>query len=290
MPTHAPRILVGFDGSDDSVAALHFAIAEAQGRSGVLHLVHVIDDSVLNSAWGIVFNADSFEREAASALAQARDVALAAGVPSDRLETAVVTGHPASALTKLAEHASLLVVGRRAQSGTESMFVGSTAVGVATNAPCAIVVVSDLGSDKAPTGLVSVAIDSSQVDSPALVWGLHRAARLGARLDVVTVVGQPTGRLFGPTHVTQAQLEAASAEAHRRLTAILATRRDAFPSVDAHVHVRGGTITDELIAVSRASDMLIVGVHPGFPTYSIGGKVRALMAHAHCPLGIVRHR
>ena len=54
--------------SDDSVAALHFAIAEAQGRGGVLHLVHVIDDSVLNSAWGIVFNADSFEREAASAL------------------------------------------------------------------------------------------------------------------------------------------------------------------------------------------------------------------------------
>ena len=41
--------------------------------------------------------------------------------------------------------------------------------------------------------------------------------------------------------------------------------------------------------MSEELDLLIVGVHPTFPTYSLGGVVRGLMAHSGCTLGLIRH-
>jgi nucleotide-binding universal stress UspA family protein len=50
----SPRVLVGFDGSDDAYRALQLGIVEAKSRDAELVVVHAVDDTVLNSAWGAV--------------------------------------------------------------------------------------------------------------------------------------------------------------------------------------------------------------------------------------------
>ena len=150
------RILVGCDGSEDARAALAFAAAEAKGRDAVLHLVHAIDDTVLNSAWGIVFDIEAVRQGGLDLLAGARDEAIALGVPAEHIETDCLVGQPAAVLSRLSETSSLVIVGRRAESGEHSMFVGSTAVGLAGTASCPVVVSSGLNQAQKPTGLIGV--------------------------------------------------------------------------------------------------------------------------------------
>ena len=59
-----PRVIVGFDGSDDSSRALAYGAAEALVRSAELVLLHAVDDTVLNSAWGVVFDPDEIRAAA----------------------------------------------------------------------------------------------------------------------------------------------------------------------------------------------------------------------------------
>ena len=291
LPAKAPRILVGFDGSDDAIAALEFACDEALGRKADLHVVHAVDDTMLNSAWGIVFDIEAFRTTGERLVAQARDIAVSRGLTDDLVLTEVIVGQPTTVLLTASEQASVIVVGRRAEPGSDRMFVGSTGVGLAGQAACPVIVVSSVPQRAAHTGLVSVAIDSSQNDSPAVAWGFLRAGRLGARLQVMTVVTRPRGRFWALNGTTDEQMAAAADEAGRRLEAILAPFRDQHPGVDAVVSVRRAeSMLDEIVRVSAESDMLIVGVKAGFPTYSIGGTVRGLMAHSACPLGIIRHR
>ena len=290
-PATTPRIVVGFDGSDDAIAALEFACADALGRGADLHVIHAVDDTMLNSAWGIVFDIDSYRRTGESLVDQAREVAASLGIHDDRFTGEVVVGQPLTVLLRAGEHASVIVVGRRAEPGADRMFVGSTGVGLASQAPCPLVIVSDLARHHQPTGVVSVAIDSTQNHSPAVEWGFLRAGRLGSRLRVVSIVTRPRGRFFALNGTTDEQMDAAAAETARRLEAILAPFRALHPEVDAVVDVRKAeSLVEEIVGVTHTSDMLIIGVHAGFPTYSVGGTVRALMAHAACPLGIIRHR
>ena len=43
-----------------------------------------------------------------------------------------------------------------------------------------------------------------------------------------------------------------------------------------------------LVARSEELDLLMLEVHASFPTYSVGGLIRGVIAHARCPVGIIR--
>ncbi len=293
MTTPPPvRILVGVDGSDDSLAALGFAANEAAARGGVLRIVYAVDDTVLNSAWGIVFDVDAVRQGGEKVLERARELAVERGVAPDAIITEVAQGQPPAVLSKMSEAASLVVVGRRAESGEHSMFVGSTAVGLAGTASCPAILLSALNSpDPSQRGVVGVGLDPGAHGQLAVEWALKRARRLGSRVRVVTVVRQPQARLFvsssGPS---DEQRERAMADVRARVTSIVNAEAEKVPGVEVDVDVRYGSPVDELVALSGEVDLLIVGVHPTFPTYSIGGVVRALMTHAVCPLGLIRHK
>lgn len=282
------RILVGYDGSDDGVAALNFGVAEAVARGGVLHLVYAVDDTVLNSAWGIVFDVDAVRKAGLDLLEQAREQAHGRGVPLDRIETECLVGQPAAVLSKLSEQSSLVVVGRRAERGTSAMFVGSTAVGLAGTAGCPTIMASALNQDAQPKRVIGVGLDPGGRGVVGLEWAMKRAKRLGDRVRVVSVVKHPTSRIWG-AGPTEEQRERAMADVRQRLQAGLDAAAVKIPEVPVELDVRYGAPADELVALSQEVDLLIAGVHPSFPTYSVGGTVRGLMAHSTCTLGLIRH-
>lgn len=283
-------ILVGYDGSDDGLAAVTFGASEAIARAGVLKLVYAVDDTVLNSAWGIVFDVDAVRRAGGDLLAQAREYAHGRGLPLERIETETAVGQPAAVLSRLSENASVVVVGRRAESGTHALFVGSTAAGLAGTAGCPVVMVSSLNRVDAPQRVIGVGLDPGAHGIIAVDWAIKRARRLGDRVQVLTIVKKPTSRLLGGGNLTPEQQERAVSDVRGRVQAAVDELAKAAPEVKVDVDVRYGSPIDELVAMSEELDLLIVGVHPSFPTYSLGGVVRGLMAHSQCTLGLIRHK
>src|SRR5665811_1472059 len=51
-----PRILVGVDGSDDAMRAVMYALGTAERTGHDIWLVHAVDDGVLASGWGVVYD------------------------------------------------------------------------------------------------------------------------------------------------------------------------------------------------------------------------------------------
>jgi nucleotide-binding universal stress UspA family protein len=157
-----PRVIVGFDGSDDATIALRYGVSEALARNASLVLLNAVDDTVLTSAWGVVFDPEQIRHAATDLLAAGVEEAVAAGMPRERVATSIELGNPAAALAVHSEAASLIVLGRRSVVTGERPFVGSTAVGVAGAAHCPVVVVSSLEPERsARTGVIGVGVNTA---------------------------------------------------------------------------------------------------------------------------------
>lgn len=283
------RVVVGFDGSEDASRALEYGIVEAKHRDAELAVVHAVDDTVLNSAWGVVFDPEEIKLGAAEMLASTIDVAVARGLERGRVRTQVVLGNTAAALTRLSSDASLVVLGRRSNSSGEKAFVGSTAVGVVGAAHCPVIVVSSTDIVReAPAGQIGVAVDTSARGAVALEWALSECQARGGKVSVISVCRAPQGRWFSSGQPTPEQQEAAVEVTRQRMTEMIQPLAEAFPDVAVELEVEYGVPLDILAARTAELDLLALEVHAAFPTYSVGGLIRGLMSHGSCPIAVIR--
>ena len=142
-------IVVGVDGSDGSVAALHWAAEEAHLRRAELVVVTCWDmPAVMYDAPGQVMpmalDPETYQQASEDALSEV----LAAAAP--QLEGVSVTrsvrgGGAPDELVAAAEEtgADLLVVGSRGLSGLSGLLLGSVSHHVAQHAPCPVVIIRD---------------------------------------------------------------------------------------------------------------------------------------------------
>ncbi|QKG27125.1 universal stress protein [Actinomadura verrucosospora] len=131
MPEHR-AVVVGVDGSPNSLAALRRAAREAVERHARLDVVRV-----LPSATGPLRTAGEWLR--------LRGLAARAVPRTQHLTTRLLVrrGRPGVALAEAAEHAELLVVGARANSGIGNPFGGDTVPVVRGLARCPVVICAD---------------------------------------------------------------------------------------------------------------------------------------------------
>ncbi len=135
------RIVVGVDGSDNSRAALDWAVDEARRRRRGLIVVNAWDDG----SSGLETLAFAHEPDGAEAVARE----LVESMIGDRVgtdadldvEAVVVPGGAASALVEASTEALLLVVGNRGHSTFGGMLLGSVAQQAAHHARCPVVLV-----------------------------------------------------------------------------------------------------------------------------------------------------
>ena len=285
------RVLVGFDGSDDAFRALELGIAEARARDAELVVVHAVDDTVLNGAWGVVFDPEEIKLNAAEMLARGVEDAVAAGLPRNRVRTEVVLGNPAAALTRMSHQASLVVVGRRATEPGERLFVGSTSVGVVGAAHCPVIVVSAIDTPhEARTGVIGVAVDTSARGAVALEWALQESIQFGGKVVVISVFRSPQGRWFTGGDPTEEQQAAAIEVTRERMAEMISEITEDYPDAQVELEVDYGNPVDVLVARSDELDLLMLEVHASFPTYSVGGLIRGVLTHGRCPIGVIRPR
>lgn len=174
-------ILVGVDGSPASLAALEFAVREADLRNAELTVVHVYKAATLDqvsaqrsyapgmfdlagSYYGSSGHPDETSRRAAmrkreedyqrsrtwveSAEGQARSLVesmvakVAVDTQADRVTPLLLCdAHPAEALIEAATTAQLLVVGSRGRGGFSGLMLGSVSQQCVQHARCPVVVV-----------------------------------------------------------------------------------------------------------------------------------------------------
>jgi nucleotide-binding universal stress UspA family protein len=136
-------IVVGVDGSQHSLDALRWAVAEAELRDAKVVAVHAFAAPQSATAYGGLYMTElDFEalREAARRLLVKTVEETVPDAPVEILQI-VAEGPPAGVLVAAAKDASLLVVGSRGRGGFKGLLLGSVSQQVAQHAPCPVVVV-----------------------------------------------------------------------------------------------------------------------------------------------------
>jgi nucleotide-binding universal stress UspA family protein len=131
------KVVVGIDGSDDSDAALRWALAEAEAHDG-----EVIAVFAWQMPW--VSNPAAFDR--AELEQDGKDflvnrVSLVAPAPRVPLTSLVAEGDPAESLVMASRDADLLVLGARGRSTFLGATLGGVSVRCAAGAQCPVTLV-----------------------------------------------------------------------------------------------------------------------------------------------------
>lgn len=278
-------IVVGVDGSDDALRAVRYGAGIALLTGAELLLANAVDDTLMAGAWGVVYDPEVLHEAGVNANDVARQRAIEAGLPEERVRTEVIMGSPGGVLTRLSEVASLLVLGRRAASGLERMFVGSTSVAVVTSAACPVVVISsatnpDEVGDKKTIG---VAVNTNPGSKSTLEAGFQQAVLHESKLEIVHVIQPPVG-IFGPK-LSPEELDQQILFAKGGIEALTAPLAEQYPDVDFEIIVVADSPINELVSRSSNYDLLVLGItDSAIPGVQVGGLMRGLLAHALCPL------
>lgn len=253
------RILIGHDGSarGDDALALGRLLATLQ-PDAELHLATVYDQLVPRSGPDDERPAQRRVREAAEALL---DRVRADRWPQlgDEALHAVCAKAPADGLHELAEtlDADVIVVGASARGGLGRIWPGSTTERILHRAPCAVAVAPP-GFAEARAGVrlerVAVAFNGSTEARDALATAASLARATRAELALVAVVDPrplaPAVRDYaGQVRALHEQAETALEEG---ATAV-------GDGVEPIRQVREGDPVDELVALTREVDLLVLG-------------------------------
>jgi nucleotide-binding universal stress UspA family protein len=140
----ALRVVVGVDGSAESISALkwaaHYGAATGATIKPVLcwHYPAAVGTAPVGKAPKAI--SDEVRAEMQETLDKALTEAFGTATPA-HVQAEVAYGHPAVVLVDESQQADLLVVGNRGHGQFTGMLVGSVSIHCVTNAACPVVVV-----------------------------------------------------------------------------------------------------------------------------------------------------
>ncbi len=282
-------VVVGVDGSAQSLDAVRLAASLAAERGRGLRIVHAFIWPLLRVPVGPLPAgpaegglANQADRIVADAIAAARATRPDLDVVGD-----VLVGAPATMLIRAAGEAFMVVLGDRGLGGFTSLLVGSVAIQVASHAPCPVIVArGDCDRD----GDIVVGVDVSDDGSRALDFAFEEAAMRGASIVALRAFTHPVTRDPGDMLPLVYDADDLAAEEETVLAEMLAGHSERFPDVVVKRQVvRQGAAHALIDAAARAS-MVVVGSRGrgGFTGLLLGSVSQAVLHHAPCPVAIIR--
>ena len=134
------RIVVGVDGSDQSKAALRWAVEEARLRGASVRAVYAWSAPYVPVPGAVLteHNLEELRLQGERMLEAMNEEVDSKGVEVERTS---VEGGPARVLVEAAKDADLLVVGSRGRGGFAGLLLGSVSQQCAHHASCPVVIV-----------------------------------------------------------------------------------------------------------------------------------------------------
>jgi len=138
-----PRIVAGVDGSAPSVAALRWAVRQAELTGGTVDAVIAWQYPIAAGGlgWAPTSGLDDTDYSELASKALSAAIAEVSPPPSVPVRQLVVDGNPAQVLLDAAKEADLLVVGNRGHGGFTDALIGSVSGRCVHHANCPVVVV-----------------------------------------------------------------------------------------------------------------------------------------------------
>jgi nucleotide-binding universal stress UspA family protein len=271
-PSYERTVVVGVDGSPESLVAARYALWQAALGGLDVELVYSYPLPLMDAPVSGSF-IDDFREAGVTVL---DDAVAALEVPSGvRLSTQVAETLPALLMQRLSRTAPLVVVGQHATAWYDRLSRGSVASPLAHHSGCPVVVVPPSWHPGQHEGRpVVVALDGEVTSLAALDFAFDEARLLGA--EVVVLHAVPAG---GPGQ---------QGPPDPRLAELLARARADRPGAVARVLTVQGDPRGVLLTAAQTAAVLVVG-----PPHSEGlatwtrSVARRVMTAVECPMVVV---
>lgn len=277
MAPRAHGIVVGYDGSPDSGAAVTWAVETARLRNEPVVAVVLVDPADASTGWP---RRESRWREIEE---RARRALADAGAMRARVEHRA--DPTASTLDQVSRQASMLVVGSRGGGRFGDAPIGALSGSAARHSHCPVVVVRqarDPGADR-----IVVGVDGSSPSLHALDFACRHAACTGHGIHVL--------RAYSPTTYSSHQRGTAAPawsvnEEHDALAETVALARERYPDLALGADVVATRPGQALVDASNNAAGVVVGTggHSSVTGTSLGEVSHHVLRRAHCPVVIVR--
>ncbi|MES9538899.1 MULTISPECIES: universal stress protein [unclassified Actinomadura] len=277
-------VLVGYDGSPAAEQALRWAVDEARLRGLALTVCHV---------WHWPYPARPPDKETLEILRSEGAIVADEGVRKARalaegleVRWCLERGSAAGSLLKASEGAVMVVLGARGQGGFDGLPVGSTAVQVAAQAACPVVVVRS--AERLDGGRIVVGVDGSAAGDAALGFAVEEAALHHGPVTALCSWWDPAA-LPGPDRVPFIDPQAIRHEAIARFEQAVAPWRTERPEVLVETKFVLDAPRRALVSASHGAAMLAVGARGigSLPQMLLGPVPQVALQEARCPVAVV---
>lgn len=281
MTTPTGAVLVGYDGSPDSLLALAWAKQAARGRRRPLRVLIAEEDLAQ-----VVARTDGAPERTSALVADAYEH-LGAG-PSDDISVEPVVGPPAKTLVESASGASLLVLGALGHGRLSGLVIGSVSQRVCGHATCPVVVVRR--SQNPHPDEVVVGVDAVGGSEHALAFAFDEASRTGFGLTAIHAGSGFAPRSGSMIESPLDELDDAVADHARRLSEALAGWKERYPDVLVRPRITRADPAGALVEASGEAAMVVVGSRGrGRLAGALLGSVSQAVLHgARCPVVVAR--
>ncbi|BFV60643.1 universal stress protein [Kitasatospora sp. CMC57] len=289
-------VVVGYDGSPESLAATDWAAREALRRSLPLELVQAWPWSKNHELGG-----DNAVQWAKRQLSR-EQVELRGRLTGLEVSGVHIPDEPAAVLEAAANRATLLVLGSRGLSSIQGFLVGSVSQEVLGRATCPVVLVragavpedehqpdaEGQPSTGTPFRDVALGLDLRHPYDAVLAFGFEAALLRSAPLRVVHVWGPPTGGSMAYGVIAGMGDLPGTAET-QAVTEVLQPWQDKYPQVEVIPQTIMGSAAYTLVEATSQAGLLVVGRRKrhGPVGPRLGPVAHAALHHASCSVAVV---
>lgn len=280
------EVLVGVDGSIASNAALMWAAGEARVRKAVLVMVHIADSRTYG-LWTAGRQRRDGVRELAAPIVEDALALVKRAAPDVQVRAKVILGPPVHTLLRLGRQMDLTVLGPRGRGSTPNTFwLGSVTQQVLAHTVSPVVSVSGRTTTerRVATDRIVVGVhDIGPRSAASMNFAFFEAARRDASVLLVHTMevsepGEAAASIAANVDATSAKLSEWSTP----------WKKD-YPDVDVQILISFGRPADGLVAVTSASDLLVLGRHLASTDqlHHLGTVTLGVLHDAACPVAVV---
>lgn len=310
------RILIGYDGSEHSDAAIDDLKRAGLPRDSDVLIASIADlliggpelseivGQTMTSRWDesglqkAKTHAERVTKEAKEAASKAR-ARVRKLFPEWNVHAEVMIGTPAWVLIDLVNkwNADLVVVGSQGRSAMERLLLGSVSKRVATDASCSVRVARAALKRKAKARRIIIGVDGSPAAEHAIYSVGRRVWDSGTEIKLLTVDDDtpPTAQVL--TFLPQAaeMINSYFQTEESRVRSMLEWATSEFRNIGlkTSVSIKKGYASKVLLAEARKwdADSIFVGTRDfssAFERFTLGSVSTAVVTKAHCSVEIVR--
>ncbi len=293
MSENTGAIVVGVDGSENAISAAQWAAAVAARYESPLHIVYAMPSvgrNLTETALAVRAAVMSYQRDFADAYLRDAADAVRSRNPELAVSTEAMKVAADEALIQCGRTAQMIVVATSEVSPVGALFVGSTALAVATHAACPVV--AWRGPNQVPTDQpIVVGADATHSSAVALQAAFEFADRFKVKLAAVHswAVPWPATAVANPFVVDWDALEAAQ---WAQLAGAVEQANQRHPHVNASCFVEPTKPTASLLhqVEEDGAQLVVVGNRGRSPLASavLGSTALNLLHHSTVPVMVCR--